>query len=59
MRLAGTSDSGWVAMDLDDLARAIASMRVVDDARGARQRQANEQLRLRQEQRLAERAVRS
>ena len=56
MRLAGASDSGWVAMDLGDVARAIATLRVAGEARGARQRQPHEQRRARQEQRLAETA---
>lgn len=54
MMLAGASDSGWVAMDLDDVARTIAMLRIAGDARKARQLQANEQRRARHEQRLAE-----
>jgi hypothetical protein len=43
MKLAGTSDAGWVPIDLADVAKAIAALRSSISVSRERARQAQEQ----------------
>lgn len=49
MKLAGTSDAGWVPIDLTDVAAAIATVRASAVAERLRSRQADARKRKRSE----------